>query len=156
MILSITEGNPLPSPLMKNLTKKIFSRKVIILILAIALCGINIFYLTVFVMSKVHDPAAVNLEPGSQFADFRKALQGVGRAGYLTNKNTGRTNNDGIYLQAQNYLAPTVLTLNEPGDLYNILDLSHSSIAIYKIKELNAKLVTENLYGQALVKRKEP
>lgn len=141
---------------MKNLKNKILSRNTICLSLAILLCGINIFYLTVFVMSKMHDPAAVNLEPGSQFADFRNALKDIDRVGYLTNKNTGRTNNDGIYLQAQNFLAPTVLGLNEPGDVYNILDFSHSSIAIYKIKELQAELVTETLYGQALVKRKNP
>jgi hypothetical protein len=106
-------------------------------------------------MSKANDTTPVNLEPGCQFEKFKTPLNGVHSAGYLTNKNTGRTNNDGIYLQAQYYLAPTVLTLNEAADEFNVIDYTHSSFAVYKVKELKSKLVDENAYGQALVQKKK-
>jgi hypothetical protein len=92
-------------------------------------------------------------EPGLQYADFRKQLEGVRIAGFLSDGNETAEGNDGQFMLAQYMLAPTVLDLNNPGHRYNILDCSTPQAALGILKMIDSKPIYVNAFGKIIAER---
>jgi len=137
----------------KNL-KHFLNFNSLIIALTVIFIVSNAFFLTVFILRKYSENLGEYLEPGSQFSSFKKELVGIKRAGYLTDKDMSRKNNDGFFLQAQYYLAPTILELNKVNDEFNIIDSLDLTFIISTMRSLNSKRVANNEFGQALIKRR--
>ena len=101
----------------------------------------------------LHRQNALLLEPGIQYAAFKKPLEGVAAAGFLTNQDMSPEKNEGGFLQAQYILAPTILELNNPNHTYNILDFTDQIYVFYMIKKFNFKRVADTEWAKVLVKR---
>jgi len=129
--------------------KTTFINKIII-VLAFLLLSINIYYLGVHIMSKYNYKLEA-MEPGLQFTSFKKYLSGVERIGYLTNRDMSPQGNDGTFLQAQYFLAPTILELNNDQYQYNIIDSLDTFYLVYTMQQLKATRLTNNEFGQALI-----
>jgi len=117
-------------------------RRRIITILTIFFLCINCFYFFIHTMSRVANKNPLMLlEPGYQYESFLEPLKYVKRVGYLTDKEISREKNDGYYLMAQYYLAPTIVDLNS--DLYDItiLDFKKPAKTILTMRILNAKTI---------------
>lgn len=124
----------------------------LIIILALALIPVNIFYYSVFIYRKMVMKVAW-IEPGYQFHHFQKFIQGEKTIGYITDKTLSREKNDGAYLQAQYYLAPVVVDSSSFDYRYNIVDSENIPFLVRTFKNLNSKRIANNKYGQALIKR---
>lgn len=135
---------------MAPLTKTLLNPKNLIIVLALLLCGYNLFYLGIYAGQKYRDKT-VYLEPGSQFETFAPHLVGVEKIGYLTDKDLSREKNDGTYLQAQYYLAPVVIDPKKTHQ-YNIIDATNMAYIVQTLRETRGKRLTYNSYGQALIK----
>ena len=134
---------------------EIFRLENIALSLAIILIAVNLFFTGVYIRTKIHYPYPFYYEPGYQFNKFKSKLKGVKEIGYLTNKDLSREKNDGIFLQAQYFLAPTILKMNDPNHVLNILDYSNQVFLFYQIKSLHAIPLVDDLYGQVLILRQK-
>ena len=134
--------------------KKFITRRTLIVLFTCAIIPINVFFLFVHTMSLLRKNEVI-LEPGSQFENFKKPLQGVKYVGYLTSKDTSEEDNDGAFLQAQYYLAPTIIELQNNSHQYQILDSENLLYIVYMMKTLKAVRITNNEYGQALIKKRE-
>jgi len=141
---------------MKISLKNFFKLKNIIISISLILLVRSSFYLFVYTMSQVMHRHDEMLEPGSQFADFKKYLKGQKSIGFLTDKDMSPENNDGFFSQTQYILAPIVVNLNNPKNEFNILDYSEMNYIIYSIRALNSVRLTSNEYGQALIRRRSP
>ena len=136
--------------------KKFFSLflklRTYIVLASIYFLGTNMFYLFVYGMRQHIHPVDW-VEPGDQFRDFRPHLKGQKSVGYLTSKMQKRDNNDGFFLQAQYYLAPVIVQLNDPDNEYNILDSEDMNYIRFVFANTNSKKITNNSYGQALIRK---
>ena len=128
----------------------------IIIILGFTLFLTNVFFDFVYCKDKWNYHMPYNYEPGYQFVKFKERLTGVREIGYLTNKDFSPGKNDGIYLQAQYFLAPVLLKLNDANHSFNILDYSSQIFVFYMIKTLKADILVDNPYAQVLIRKKEP
>lgn len=135
-----------------NIPAILKTRKFLVTAAVIIFIGIHGFYLFVYIMNQTTNRLPA-VEPGLQFESFVPFLKGVEQAGYVTDKDMSRENNDGIYLQAQFFLAPTVLQLNAARPQHIIIDSTNLKFIISTMKYLNARRLTNNEYGQALLKR---
>jgi len=127
------------------------------------LIGTNLYFLCAF-LGKKYTEATEYYEPGAQFSMFKPHLSGVKKMGYITNKNLSREKSDGIWLQAQYYLAPTILmpTQLSPTDVtikdfkyeYNIIDATTVQYGVAIFRRTDPILIANNEYGQALVQRR--
>ena len=124
-----------------------------IVVLGIFLVLINVFFTFVYCKNKFNYHMPYYYEPGYQFLRFKEHLSGAKEIGYLTNKDISPGKNDGIFLQAQYFLAPTILKLNDPAHELNILDYSSQIFVFYMIKKMKAAVVVDNPYGQALIRK---
>ena len=129
-------------------------KHILILVLTTGLIGINIFYFYVYRQNKKVEEAR-SIEPGYQFLEFRPYLENIKTIGYITQKSLERESNDGIYLQAQYFLAPTIIKQGEWPGTYNIIDSEDINFLIEQFRATNSRRIANNLYGQALIKRKE-
>jgi hypothetical protein len=136
----------------KTFLKFLLNIKTYIILASIAVMGSNMFYLFVYGMRQHIHPTEW-VEPGDQFRKFRPFLDGEFSVGYLTNEPQKRENNDGFFLQAQYYLAPTIVQLNDPDNKYNIVDSEDINYIRFVFTQTNSKKVTNNPYGQALIVR---
>ncbi len=134
--------------------KKWFHVNTLILALTCGLLIHNIISLYISVMAHVASGYSTYYEPGYQFLTFKPKLAGIERVGYLTSKDMSREKNDGIFLQAQYFLAPTILELNRPNPVFNIVDFPDYTILPMVLRKINARPVAHNDYGQALTQRK--
>ncbi len=139
---------------MKKLLKKYVRLKNIIIIISIILFLRSSFYLFVYTMSQIMHRHEEILEPGSQFATFKKYLKGQKSIGFLTDKDMSPEHNNGFFSQTQYILAPIVVNLNNPENQFNILDYSKMDDIIYSIYALKSVRLTSNEYGQALIRRR--
>lgn len=141
----------------KSFFKSVLGLKSIITVLAIILICQNAFYLFVKIKAEAMKRPLM-YEPGYQFVSFKPILNDVKRIGYLTDKNMSREKNDGFFLQAQYFLAPTIIGLNKPQFKYNIIDFTGSGHVDHPqineaLKILRSLPVAQSNYGQALVTR---
>jgi len=139
---------------MIKLIKKLFQIKIIIVIIALGMFVRSSFYLFVYTMSQVMHRHEDLLEPGTQFAHFNQYLKDQESIGFLTSKDMSSENNDGFFSQAQYILAPVILELNNPKNQFNILDYEQKKHIIYAMRALKSFRVSNNEYGQALIRRK--
>ena len=133
-----------------------FPFNILIIIFTIGLIGINIFYLGVYLLVTNQAALPVYYEPGYQFLSFKDKLAGVPVIGYLNDKSLSRGKNDETFLQAQNFLAPTIIKYNETGYPFLILDSQNKNFHLSMIKSLHARPVVHNDYGQLLVEKTGP
>ncbi len=142
---------------MRQALKYLFSLNGAIASLCLCLIIYNIFHAGVYCIKKYHENLnlPVYLEPGTQFETFKPFLKNEKRAGYLTSKAITREDNDGILLQAQYFLAPTILELQDDSHLFSIIDSEDPPYIVKTIKTLNAMRTTNNEYGQALLLRRK-
>ena len=156
IILSMGCAKKNERPRMTHRVDKRFDLEKSILSLGIALFLANVFFDFVYCKDKWNYHMPYNYEPGYQFIKFKEKLNNVLEIGYLTNKDLSPGKNDGIYLQAQYFLAPTLLKLNEANHTFNILDYSNQIFVFYMIKTLKADVLVDNPYAQVLIRKKEP
>ena len=142
---------------MPQLIKKLFSLNGIIISFCIILIFFNLFHIGVYSVKKYYENQRlpVYLEPGTQFEKFKPFLKDIKTAGYITNKAITREDNDGILLQAQYFLAPTILELQSKEHLFSIIDSEDPKFIIQTIRSLNAMRMTNNEYGQALLLKRQ-
>ena len=131
------------------------TKHTLILFLAGAIVASNIFHLTVMIYRNYWNEP-LHLEPGSQFARFKPYLQHTPKIGYITDKGTSRETNDGTFLQAQYFLAPTIIERNAIHHPFIMIDSTNKPYILRMVTILNAKGVAHNPYGQALLKRQFP
>ncbi|MCA9399365.1 MAG: hypothetical protein KC618_06425 [Candidatus Omnitrophica bacterium] len=136
--------------------RKFLSLHSLLSLICLLLVANNIKYVFVFIMSRQKVLNEVYFEPGYQFHTFLPHLKGVEKAGYVTDLSINRESNDGAYLQAQYYLAPTILELEDINYPYFIIDSKNTDFIIRTIKETKARRLANNEYGQALMKRPAP
>ncbi|OGX28269.1 MAG: hypothetical protein A2787_02290 [Omnitrophica WOR_2 bacterium RIFCSPHIGHO2_01_FULL_48_9] len=139
---------------MQKFLKNILSWKLIFIVLACLVLGRNIRSL-----AKLHHKIVfinknlVFAEPGREFADLADDLQGVEKVGFLTDKDMSPEKNDGLFLQAQYRLAPTVLDLGNAQHPLLIFDCQNVLTAFDMMKELNAAPLHVNPYFKILAER---
>lgn len=144
---------------MPTATKKPFQLNLTTLIAALGICLVsaNFFFLNVYTIRKHAEDAKYSgpyPEPGSQFANFKNLISNQTKSiGYITDKSMSREKNDGTFLQAQYYLAPVILKLQDENQPLFILDSTDIDYIIKTIRRLNAKRLSSNEYGQALMVR---
>jgi len=117
------------------------------------LIAINFFTISTKTIKQVKNLDKQFLEPGFEFAGLKKPLEGIPKAGYLSEKNQTAENQDGRFMMAQYMLAPTVLDLNNPNHQYLILDCSRPEAALYLLKETKAKPIAVTPFGKILAER---
>lgn len=72
----------------------------------------------------------------------------------MTEKDLSREGNDGVYLQAQYFLAPAIVELTHDKQ-FVILDIGLDPMQIViAMQRLNGKRLVSTEYGQALILRK--
>lgn len=133
-------------------------RNFMILTLTCGLAASNVFFLTVHTHNKYRDKTPVDFEPGLQFAMMKDILRndpGLTEVGWLTDKDMSREKNDGIFLQAQYFLAPLLVRLGEEDHRYIVIDSVNIPYLVPTIKRLKSMRLTNNEYGQALLRRNE-
>jgi len=135
---------------MKFTFKTLFNKQSIILTLSILLIISNTFFLGVNTISR-YTKNVIPFEPGFQFFHIKEKLGQLKQIGYLTNKDMTREHNDGIYLQAQYFLAPTILDLNNSKYRLLIMDYPNKTFLVYMLRKLRYVPMSENGYGQVLV-----
>ena len=138
---------------MKTTQQSWIDRTVIIFSILVTL--VNCFFLFTYCMRKYSEYRALGnyLEPGSQFASFKEFTSAHKWIGYITNKQTSREHNDGFYLQAQYYLAPTIIDLGNADYPLVIVDSLDFDYIVNTIKILKGKRLANTEYGQALILR---
>jgi hypothetical protein len=141
----------MPHPSFKRLTLPHFALAAIIMYALYNAGSLGLYIAKKYSQYKMED-----LEPGMQFATFKPHLEGVREAGYLTDRATSREQISEAFLQAQYYLAPTTFTINEGPYAYAILDSQNREFIIKALQEMRATRLSNNAYGQALLKRKAP
>jgi len=139
---------------MKRFLTKCLQLETILLTATIFLVCYNAFFLFVYVMTQAGKKIAV-VEPGSQYADFQEILHGVKEAGFLTNKDTSPEKNEGEFLQAQYFLAPTILDLNNADHQFVILDYTSPVYLNYVLKKINAVPIKDNEYQKILAQKRK-
>ena len=136
--------------------KKNLPIKNILLLLAVALIAVNLFYTGLFIRNKRHAIFNLYFEPGYQFLMMKDYLKNVETIGYLTNNDVSRENNDGAFLQAQYFLAPTLLQLQAENHEFLIIDSHNVPYIVATIRRLSAPRIANNEYGQALLRKINP
>jgi len=131
---------------------KSFSIKKVLIALTILVLLRSLYFQFVHAMVMIHRPFEP-AEPGSQYISFVDNLVGVPRVGYLTNKDISPEKNDGFFLQAQYYLAPTIIDLQRPKHEFFIIDSLDMRFILATLKAFRASRITNTEYGQCLYKR---
>jgi len=129
-------------------------RRSIVVGIIVLMLAVNSFFMVAHISYSHKNKWDFYYEPGYQFNNFRPKLKGIRSVGYITNKDMSRENNDGAFLQAQYFLAPTVLRLDEVDEDLNILDYWETTFIIYQMRALKSKRIASNNYGQALVQKR--
>ena len=158
-LVELNRSQILPAIPINAMSKKPFRKfplTTLIAILTASLIGINIFYLGVYLVVTARAALPVYYEPGYQFLSFKDKLAGVPTIGYLSDQGMSRGKNDETFLQAQNFLAPTIIRYNESNYPFLILDSQNKNFHLSMIRTLHAKPVVHNDYGQLLVEKTGP
>jgi len=129
-----------------------YSRMTIITLSAILIVA-NFVFGFFGVMAELTNSRNNRIEPGIQYADLKKDLEGVRIAGFLSDGNETPEGNDGQFMLAQYMLAPTILDLNISTHRYSILDCSTPGKAMGILKIINAKPIRVNLFGKILAEK---
>lgn len=141
-------------PSKQQTIKNLLNPNSIKLIVCALLILSNIFYSVLFTVLKQSKRKQKYIEPGTQFANFEKILSKVAVVGYITDKEIGsREKIDEAFLQAQYYLAPSILDVNNKSLVFHILDSTNVEFIKKVVVELKAARITNNEYGQALIVR---
>jgi hypothetical protein len=127
--------------------------QILIIALSVLFIMVNLVFGFFGVMAQITRQENEQIEPGTQYVDFKKELQGVPMAGFLTDGNETIEGNDGQFMLAQYILAPTVLDLDNPNHRYSIIDCSTPEKALGILKVINAKPVHVNAFGKILAER---
>jgi hypothetical protein len=137
-----------------NLVSRLRLKNIFLLFTA-GLIGLNSFYLFVFIRQKQAHHLEW-LEPGYQFHTFAPHLEGESELGYITDKTITREVNDGVYLQAQYFLAPLLVKEGYHRDRFNIIDSENVVFIRKAFLSTKSERVGNNAYGQALMRRRSP
>ena len=127
--------------------------RIVIFGLSIILIIINFVFGFFGVMAQIARQKTNRVDPGIQYAAFKKDLEGVRIAGFLSDGNETPEGNDGQFMLAQYMLAPTILDLNISTHRYSILDCSTPGKAMGILKIINAKPIRVNLFGKILAEK---
>lgn len=129
----------------------------VICLLALSLLLCNILNLTRLYkkIAKLNETLPFTL-PGREFNDFQQPLDGITKAGFLTDKDMSPEKNDGMFLKAQYALAPLVLELGNAQHTYLILDYQNYLSALEAMQRYDAVPLAMNSYGKILAQRRQP
>jgi hypothetical protein len=127
--------------------------RIFIIALSALIILANFVFGFIGVMAQLERQKTESIEPGIQYADLKKGLEGVRDAGFLTGGSETAEGNDGQLMLAQYILAPTVLDLNNPAHRYNVLDCSTPQEALGMLKIIDAKPLYVNAFGKILAER---
>lgn len=129
-------------------------RSICVILLAVGCLSLNVYSFTTHTFSALQRSHLPYYEPGYQFLEFRPFLKDVSTIGYMTEKDLSREGNDGVYLQAQYFLAPAIVELTHDKQ-FVILDIGLDPMQIViAMQRLNGKRLVSTEYGQALILRK--
>jgi hypothetical protein len=139
---------------MKNESSIKFPRQIIILALSLLVIIYSFsFFIKLYKNISFITTHLPFQEPGYQFKSFEKYLSGVHEIGFLTDKTMSPEDNDGIFLQAQYALAPTILDLDNTDQHIFLIDCRNFITAFDIMQHLKAGPIYVNEYTKVLAEK---